>query len=34
MESRQLLLLTLLLPVMVAAENTGADFEAVGRVLE
>jgi hypothetical protein len=34
MESRQLLLLTLLLPVMVAAENTGADIEAVGRVLD
>ena len=34
MKSRQLLFLTLLLPVMAASENAGSDFEAVGRVLD
>ena len=34
MRSRQLLFLTLLLPVMAAADNSGPDFEAVGKVLD
>jgi hypothetical protein len=34
MTSRQLLFLALLLPVIVVAENTGPNFEAVGRVLD
>ena len=34
MTSRQLLFLALLFPVIVLAENTGPNFEAVGRVLD
>jgi hypothetical protein len=34
MKFRQLLILTLLLPLMAVAEDTGPDFEAVGMVID
>ncbi len=34
MKLRQMLFLTLLIPLMASAENTGPDFEAVGKVID
>ena len=34
MKFRQLLFLTLLLPLMALGGNTGPDFEAVGKVID